>query len=113
MAKPYSEDLRERAVGAVTAGARRHAAAARFEVSVSSGVRWVQRWRGSGEIAAKARGKGLALRPEDCVKFGDPARMGRAISRRRDSAQRLCQPGRRVAHRVGLVSRFAEPERPG
>jgi len=56
MAKPYSEDLRERAVGAVTAGARRHAAAARFEVSVSSVVRWVQRWRGSGEIAAKPRG---------------------------------------------------------
>jgi len=56
MAKPYSEDLRERAVEAVVAGATRHAAAARFKVSVSSVVRWVQRWRGSGEIAAKRCG---------------------------------------------------------
>lgn len=56
MAKPYSEDLRERAVEAVAAGATRRAAALRFKVSVSSVVRWFQRWRDSGEIAAKPRG---------------------------------------------------------
>ncbi|HZT88241.1 MAG TPA: helix-turn-helix domain-containing protein, partial [Stellaceae bacterium] len=43
MAKPYSEDLRERAVEAVAAGATRRAAALRFKVSVSSVVRWFQR----------------------------------------------------------------------
>ncbi len=36
MAKPYSLDLRERVVASVEAGASRHEAAERFEVSVSS-----------------------------------------------------------------------------
>jgi transposase len=56
MPKSYSRDLRERVVEAVEAGATRHAAAAQFRVSVASAVRWVQRWRGSGEMAAKPRG---------------------------------------------------------
>lgn len=56
MVRPYSEDLRERVVEAVQAGATRHAAAARFKVSVSSAIRWMQRWQASGEIAAKPRG---------------------------------------------------------
>jgi transposase len=56
MPKSYSEDLRERVVEAVEAGASRHAAAAHFKVSVSSAIRWVQRWRSSGEIAARPRG---------------------------------------------------------
>jgi len=56
MPKSYSQDLRERVVEAVEAGTTRHAAAAQFRVSVASAVRWVQRWRASGEIAAKPRG---------------------------------------------------------
>jgi len=56
MPKSYSEDLRERVVATVEAGASRHAAAAHFKVSASSAIRWVQRWRTSGEIAAKRRG---------------------------------------------------------
>ena len=56
MPKSYSEDLRERVVEAVEAGTTRHAAAAHFKVSASSAIRWVQRWRASGEIAAKQRG---------------------------------------------------------
>jgi len=60
MPKSYSEDLRERVVEAVEAGATRHAAAAHFKVSVSSAIRWVQRWQASGEIAAKRRGGSLS-----------------------------------------------------
>ena len=56
MAKSYSEDLRERVIEVVEAGATGHAAAVRFKVSVSSVIRWVQRWRESGEIAARPRG---------------------------------------------------------
>jgi transposase len=56
MPKSYSEDLRERVIQVVEAGATRHAAAVQFRVSVSSAIRWVQRWRASGEIAAKPRG---------------------------------------------------------
>ena len=56
MPKSYSEDLRERVVDAVEAGTTRHAAAARFKVSVSSAIRWVQRWQTDWVIAAKPRG---------------------------------------------------------
>ncbi len=56
MPKPYSQDLRERVVAAVAGGRSRHAAAAQFRVSVSSAIRWVQRWQASGEIAAKPVG---------------------------------------------------------
>src|SRR5260370_37921086 len=56
MPKAYSQDLRERVIKAVEAGQTRHAAAARFKVSVSSAIRWVQRWQFSGETAAKPRG---------------------------------------------------------
>jgi transposase len=56
MPKPYSRDLRERVVAAVAGGKTRHAAAAQFKISVSSAVRWVQRWQATGEIAAKPTG---------------------------------------------------------
>jgi transposase len=56
MPRSYSVDLRERVIETVEAGATRHAAAVQFKVSVSSAIRWVQRWRASGEIAAKPRG---------------------------------------------------------
>ena len=45
MPKAYSEDLRARVIEAVELGASRHEAAERFEVSVSSSVRWLQAWR--------------------------------------------------------------------
>jgi transposase len=56
MTKAYSEDLRERVIAAVEAGATRRAAAAQFKVSVSSAIRWVQRWQTDWAIAAKPRG---------------------------------------------------------
>jgi transposase len=56
MARPYSQDLRERVVEAVEAGATRQAAGDRFGVSDSSAIRWVQRWRATGAFAAKRRG---------------------------------------------------------
>jgi len=56
MPKSYSADLRERVIQVVEAGATRHAAAAQFRVSISSAIRWVQRWRATGEITAKPRG---------------------------------------------------------
>ena len=56
MPKPYSQDLRERVVAAVVGGQTRYAAAAQFKVSVSSAVRWVQRWQATGEVAAKPTG---------------------------------------------------------
>ena len=56
MPKSYSSDLRERVIEAVEAGASRREAGERFEISVSSSVRWLQRWRESGSVAPKPRG---------------------------------------------------------
>ena len=56
MPKAYSCDLRERVIEAVDTGVSRREAAERFEVSVSSAVRWVQRWRERRSAAPKPRG---------------------------------------------------------
>jgi transposase len=55
MANALSVDLRERVVAAVSDGLSRRAAAARFGVSVSSAVRWVELARNSGGVAISAR----------------------------------------------------------
>ena len=51
MARPYSIDLRERVIGAIQSGLSCHQAAARFRVSVSSAVKWAQRFRATGSAA--------------------------------------------------------------
>jgi transposase len=56
MAKPYSEDLRERVVQAVEMGASRRAAAERFKIGVSSAIRWMQRVAQMGSVAAHPSG---------------------------------------------------------
>jgi putative transposase len=56
MTKPYSEDLRRRVVAAIGAGASCREAAKRFSISVSSVVRWAQRFRQTGSVVAKAMG---------------------------------------------------------
>lgn len=57
MSKPYSMDLRERAVAAVEEGGlSRHQAAAQFRVGVSSVIRWCDRKRRTGSAAPKPMG---------------------------------------------------------
>jgi transposase len=56
MPKAYSGDLRERVIEAVETGASRHEAAERFDISVSSAVRWLQVWREKRRAAPKRRG---------------------------------------------------------
>ena len=56
MPKAYSGDLRERVIEAVETGASRREAADRFEVSVSSAIKWLQRWRERRSAAPKPRG---------------------------------------------------------
>ena len=46
----------ERVIGTVEAGASRREAAELFEISVSSAIRWVQRWREEGSSEPKPRG---------------------------------------------------------
>ena len=60
MPKACSNELRERVIKAVEMGASRREAAERFDVSASSAVKWLQRWRDSGSAAAKPRGGGVS-----------------------------------------------------
>jgi transposase len=54
--KAYSSDLRVRVIEAVAAGASRREAAERFEVSIASAVKWLQRWRDNNSAAPKPSG---------------------------------------------------------
>jgi transposase len=56
MPKPYSTDLRERAVEAVESGASRREAAEVFKVGVSSVIRWCRSWSETGSAAPKRSG---------------------------------------------------------
>ena len=56
MVKPYSTDLRERAVAAVVDGETTRIVADRFGVAVSSIVKWHQRYRSSGTVAPDKMG---------------------------------------------------------
>lgn len=56
MTRPLSDDLRQRVIEAVEGGLSRRAAAERFDVSPSSAIRWMQRWRESASRAPKRFG---------------------------------------------------------
>jgi transposase len=56
MARAYSLDLRERVVSAVLAGQPCRGVAATFGVSVASVVKWSQRFRQTGSVAARKVG---------------------------------------------------------
>jgi transposase len=63
MPKPYSRDLRDRVIDAVAReGMSRRAAAARFGVSESSAIKWVQRFEQKG--SRKASRMGGYVRPK-------------------------------------------------
>jgi transposase len=56
MPRPYSDDLRERAIEEVKSGASRREVAEHFGVSPSSVINWVRRWRDTGSATAKPSG---------------------------------------------------------
>jgi len=56
MARPYSLDLRERAVGRVQAGESARFVAGVLNISPSSVVKWSQRFKATGSAAARRMG---------------------------------------------------------
>ena len=57
MVRPYSSDLRERAIAAVEQeGMSRRGAAARFGLSESAVIKWVQRFRATGSTTPAKMG---------------------------------------------------------
>ena len=67
MSKPYSDDLRIRAVSAVASGLSRHKASEVFSVGVSSVIRWVQKHEQTGSVSARPMGgsRGTRIRGAD------------------------------------------------
>src|SRR4051812_43120538 len=57
MARPYSQDLRDRVIEATGNGTSARQAAVRFDVGVSTAIKWVERLRGSGERSARRQGR--------------------------------------------------------
>ena len=57
MSWSYSTDLRVRVIKSISGGLTRRKAAARFGVGVSTAVKWYQRYRDTGEIAARKQGQ--------------------------------------------------------
>jgi len=55
MGSAHSEDLRERVVAAVAAGASRRAAASRFQVSAASAIRWTALEKETGSVRPRRR----------------------------------------------------------
>ena len=64
MPRAYSEDLRDRVIRAVEAGSSARSAGRLFLVSESTAIKWVQRWRQTGSVAALAMG-GAFVSPLD------------------------------------------------
>src|SRR3977135_978502 len=62
MRKPYSMDLRERAMRRVAAGESARSVAAVLKVSVSSVIKWAQRLRRTGSVAPGKMGGHRSLR---------------------------------------------------
>jgi len=56
MVRPYSEDLRERVVGAVEGGLSRRKVASLFDLGASTVVNWVRRFHDTGSVAASPIG---------------------------------------------------------
>ena len=102
MPKSYSADLRERVIEAVEMGASRHEAAERFDVSVSSVVKWHQYWRQTGSAAPKPRGGSVSPLEKSA------ARVLAVITEHPDLTlmETVAKLGRRRIHTSSALSRF-------
>lgn len=56
MTRPLSMDLRTRLVSAVEGGMTRRSAAKRYGVAPSTAIKWLDRWRRTGEVRPRPQG---------------------------------------------------------
>ena len=99
MARPLSNDLRERAVAAVREGASCRVVARRFGVAVSSVVKWSQRARRTGSVAPGKMGGHRRPILEPHREFDPRAAEGPP----RDHASRDARAARRRARGAGVA----------
>lgn len=103
MSGVYSADLRLRVLRAIANGQSARAAAARFEVSPATAIRWADQWRSTGQETARRPGK----KPDHGSKLDAHAAFIRAqIAQQRDLT--LAEMARRLkderAVDVGLAT---------
>ena len=98
MARAYSLDLRERVVAAVRSGRSCRQVAATFGLGAATVVKWWQRYRSTGEVAARPRGGSKARALVDVKDWvlervaAEPHVTTRAL------AGELARRGREVSH---------------
>ncbi len=56
MTRPLSNDLRTRLISAVEGGMSRRSAARRFGMAASTAIKWVDRWRRTGDVGPRPQG---------------------------------------------------------
>jgi transposase len=106
MASAYSQDLRDRVIDAVVRGEMsRRAAAARFGVSESSAIKWVQRFERSGSRAASKMGGYLRARLEPHREFLEALRAEKSDITLKALCDRLLAE-RGVRADTAMMSRF-------
>ena len=105
MASAYSQDLRDRVIDAVVwGGMSRRAAAARFGVSESSAIKWVQRFERSGWRAASKMGGYLRPRLDPHREFLEALRAEKSDITLQALCDRLAERGVRAD--TAMMSRF-------
>jgi transposase len=111
MSRPYSNDLRARAVAAVDAGMSRHQAAKVFSVGVSSVIRWCQRKRETGSFSPKPIGGSRGCRIEGDDRAWLLARIAEKPDLTLEEMRRELLAQRGLAASYGAVWRFCEREK--
>lgn len=110
MSRPYSDDLRIRAVSAVEGGMSRREAAKVYRVGVSSVVRWVQRHRATGSVSPEPMGGDRGSRIVDEDRAWLLARIAaKPDLTLRELRRELAERGLAVGH--GTVWRFCAREK--
>jgi len=95
--KPYSQDLRERAIAALEAGKTQAEVAAQFQIHKSTLEKWWYRWRDTGSCAALPAAAGPKRTLQEAEKL-----IREEIKKRPDATlDELCG---RVAEATGLVA---------
>jgi transposase len=110
MARPYSQDLRDRVIEAVEwEGMSRRAAAERFGISESAAIKWLQRVRDQGLHTALAMGgkRPSVLAPHRA--FVEAALAAKPDSTLQALCNRLCAE-REVKVDTSMMSRFLRRE---
>ena len=94
--KPYSQDLRERAIAALEAGKTQAEVAAQFQIHKSTLEKWWYRWRDTGSCAALPAASGPKRTLQDAESF-----IRAAVKKQPDATlEELCE---RVQEAQGLV----------